>query len=74
MKRAITLILTLTLLMSLCMFSCTAYAADEITVTDMIGRDRCAGQLPTCGLHWRRSPAYVQLYRRYEPAVRCGGY
>ena len=39
MKRAITLILTLTLLMSLCMFSCTAYAEDEITVTDMIGRE-----------------------------------
>ena len=39
MKRAITLILTLTLLLSLCVFSGTAYAADEITITDMIGRE-----------------------------------
>ena len=39
MKRAITLILTLTLLLSLCAFGGTAYAADEITITDMIGRE-----------------------------------
>ncbi len=39
MKRAITLILTLTILLSLCVFSGTAYAADEITITDMIGRE-----------------------------------
>ncbi len=39
MKRAITLILTLTLLLSLCVFSGTAYAADELTITDMIGRE-----------------------------------
>ena len=39
MKRAITLILTMTLLLSLCAFGGTAYAADEITVTDMIGRE-----------------------------------
>ena len=39
MRRAITLILTLTLLLSLCVFGGTAYAADEITITDMIGRE-----------------------------------
>ena len=39
MKRAITLILTLTMLLGLCAFSGTVYAADEITVTDMIGRE-----------------------------------
>ena len=39
MKRAITLILTLTMLMSLCVFGGTAYAADEVTITDMIGRE-----------------------------------
>ena len=39
MKKAITLILTLTLLLGLCAFSGTAFAADEITVTDMIGRE-----------------------------------
>ena len=39
MKKAITLILTLTMLLGLCAFSGTVYAADEITVTDMIGRE-----------------------------------
>ena len=39
MKRAITLILTLTMLLSLCAFSGSAFAADEITITDMIGRE-----------------------------------
>ncbi len=39
MKRAITLILTLAMLFSLCVFPGTAYAADEITITDMIGRE-----------------------------------
>ena len=39
MKRAITLILTLAMLFSLCVFPGTAYAADEIAITDMIGRE-----------------------------------
>ena len=39
MKKAITLILTLTMLLGLCAFSGTVYAADEITITDMIGRE-----------------------------------
>ena len=39
MKKAITLILTLTMMPGLCAFSGTVYAADEITVTDMIGRE-----------------------------------
>ena len=67
MKKAITLILTLTMLLGLCAFSGTVYAADEITVTDMIGREVTV----TPG---RGRPAYVQLYRRCEPAVRRGGH
>ena len=39
MKRTISLLLTLVLVVSLCAFGVEARAADEITVTDMIGRE-----------------------------------
>ena len=39
MKKTISLLLTLVLVVSLCAFGVEARAADEITVTDMIGRE-----------------------------------
>ena len=39
MKKTISLLLALIMLLGLCQFGAAAFAADEITVTDMIGRE-----------------------------------